>query len=116
MPRVWTCQRSSKGVRCGQINPARKRLCESCGKAKPVRKRPDHMKALDLSYEEYIKINGGEFCGICGRLPDGRKLDRDHDHATGKPRGLLCRKDNRMLKRTITIEWIEAASEYLKRT
>lgn len=74
------------------------------------------MKALDISYEDYIVINGGEFCGICGKKPDGRRLDRDHDHVTGLPRGLLCRKDNRMLKRTITIEWIEAASKYLKRT
>lgn len=113
--RYWTCQRQAKGIRCKHVNPARKRLCEKCSKPKPVRKRPAHMSALDLSYDEYIKINGGEFCGICGKEPEGRRLDRDHDHKTGKGRGLLCWQDNRQLKGFMTVEWLEAASEYLKR-
>ena len=77
------------------------------------------MAALKLPYEEYIKINGGEFCAICGRKPHpGYKLDRDHDHKTGKPRGLLCgglRGCNRKLGRIDDLEWLRAALAYVKR-
>jgi hypothetical protein len=32
------------------------------------------MAALDLTYEHYVEINGGEHCGICGkpRSPERR--------------------------------------------
>jgi hypothetical protein len=78
------------------------------------------MAALDLTYEQYVEINGGEHCGICGKtrdqLPDPtRKLDRDHDHITHEPRGLLCRTHNRQVKRYMTVEWVEAVLEYLSR-
>lgn len=79
------------------------------------------MAALDLTYEQYVEINGGEHCGICGRqrgeLPNpGRRLDRDHNHRSGKPRGLLCREDNRKLKHWMTLDWLLAAVAYLERT
>jgi hypothetical protein len=57
------------------------------------------MAALDTPYEVYIELNGGEHCAICGAKPsNGRRLDRDHDHTTGKPRGLLCHRHNRGLR------------------
>lgn len=76
------------------------------------------MDALKIPYEQYIVINGGkEECGICGKPPpDNRRLDRDHDHVTGKPRGLLCRRCNRLLTRHLTIQWIFKAIFYLQRT
>jgi hypothetical protein len=75
------------------------------------------MAALDIPYERYVELNGSEHCGICGcEPPPHRKLDRDHDHATGKPRGLLCRKHNRMLKRWLTDDFMRLALAYLERT
>lgn len=81
------------------------------------------MQALNLSYEHYIEINGGEFCAICGTLPKpNRKLDRDHAHeGDGIARGLLCTKCNRTLIKTrfglqVTPEWLRAAADYLERT
>lgn len=74
-----------------------------------------------LSYEEHIAINGGEFCGICGAEPNGRRLDRDHSHTDPPyPRGLLDRKCNRALTKTrygleITPAWLRAAADYLER-
>jgi hypothetical protein len=49
-------------------------------------------------YEAIYKQQGG-VCGICGNPPDiGRhgvaRLAVDHDHATGKIRGLLCNNCN----------------------
>ena len=40
--------------------------------------------------------NGG--CWICGKQPTGKRaLDIDHDHKTGKVRGLLCSNHNRAI-------------------
>lgn len=75
------------------------------------------MAALDVEYAEYVKLNGGDFCGICKTpRPASRRLDRDHDHNTGKPRGLLCHRCNRQLPRWITAKWLYAAIAYLGRS
>jgi hypothetical protein len=115
---TWTCRRQSGGVKCGHVNPGRKRKCESCGKTRPARKQPAHRAALSLSYERYVELNGGEFCGICGREPKpGKKLRRDHEHkGNGKPRGLLCWTCNLVLRNWVTVEWLRSAIRYLERS
>jgi hypothetical protein len=120
--RTWKCQRVAARVKCGASNPARSRKCSACGKPRPVKRKPAHMAALDLTYEQYIEINGGEFCGICGRTRDqlanpARRLDRDHEHSgAGKARGLLCRECNRRLKSFMTPLWLRKATYYLERS
>lgn len=75
------------------------------------------MAALKIPYERYVEINGGERCGICGREPSGKRLDRDHEHkGDGKPRGLLCHMCNRRLRGFVTLEWLARATAYLKRS
>lgn len=113
----WTCQRVTQAAKCGHKNPNRRRKCERCQKPRPVRQRPAHMSALDLPYSYYVEINGGEFCGICGRAPSpGRKLDRDHEHTSvGFPRGLLCHMCNRRLRGFVTLPWLARATAYLAR-
>lgn len=71
------------------------------------------MVALELDYAGFILLNGGDHCAICGKPPMSRRLDRDHDHKTGKPRGLLCHRCNRHLPSWITAEWLRAAADYL---
>ena len=54
-------------------------------------------KSYGLTREEYdgLKARQGNLCAICnGPSPDGRRLHIDHDHQTGKVRGLLCVKCN----------------------
>lgn len=110
--KTWTCKVAS----CRRVNEPRTRKCGGCGTVRPKRKRPAHMAALDVPYEEYIYLNGGEFCGICGALPKpGRRLNRDHDHRTGMPRGLLCWIDNKFLRVGMTVEWMRSAIAYLER-
>jgi hypothetical protein len=46
-------------------------------------------------YDELLRAQGG-FCAICGETNcDSRALAVDHDHKTGKVRGLLCGNCNR---------------------
>lgn len=45
-------------------------------------------------YESLLAAQGG-LCGICKETcPSGRNLAVDHDHETGKVRGLLCTRCN----------------------
>ena len=70
---------------------------------------------LETPYEAWA-AKYGEQCGVCKRPPGPtRRLDRDHDHRTGEPRGLLCHRCNRALPDWIDAEWLRAAAEYLER-
>lgn len=112
----WTCQRKRGGAKCGHVNPNRKRKCEMCEGAKRPKSKPKHMAVLTtMSYEEFVEITGGETCGICNAKPKARRLHRDHDHETGKARGLLCMRCNTALRQYMTISWLRSAAAYLER-
>ena len=54
------------------------------------------MKPLTIArYEEMLAAQGGG-CAICGEEAEG-SLHVDHDHVTGKVRGLLCVRCNNAL-------------------
>jgi len=61
-----------------------------------------------ISLEEYeamlAKQDGA--CAVCVSIPDGRDLCVDHDHLTGKVRGLLCDLCNRMLGQSGDRSWL----------
>lgn len=109
--RSWKCRG------CLTVNPPRKRLCGACKLARPKRRRPAHLQALDMPYEVFVAANGGvDACGICGAQGKTRRLHRDHDHRTGRPRGVLCFRDNRLLLASwVTPELLDAAAAYLRR-
>lgn len=56
------------------------------------------LKSYGVTVEEYNKlvIKQKGLCKICGSFPK-RKLSLDHDHKTGKIRGLLCNSCNMAL-------------------
>lgn len=76
-------------------------------------------RTYGISLEEYYKLieyQGGG-CAVCGRKqePDGRKLSIDHDHTTGKVRGILCYSCNKALGLFYDIpERLDKAAEYLR--
>lgn len=113
----WTCSRVALGVKCGHVNGNRFRKCQRCLKSRPARRPPKHMKALALSMEDYIELNGGPACGICGKLPgEGEKFHRDHEHkGDGLARGVLCFRCNTALRPYCTLRWVRAALAYLER-
>jgi len=116
-PKSWTCPV------CHRKNEARtsSRTCQyGCGATKP-KPRKTKSKPVD-SYEVYellsVAIHGGDAgsCGCCGRpKPDTYRHDREHDHKTGKPRGLGCFHCNNVLLRNHTLETLRMCVAYLER-
>jgi hypothetical protein len=69
-------------------------------------------------YDALLAEQGG-CCGICGAksCKTGRRLAVDHDHSTGRVRGLLCNLCNTALgKLGDSVESLERAIAYLKAT
>ena len=69
-----------------------------------VMARPRRQSELPGAAELYARLlaeQGGE-CAIrgCKRRPKTRKFHIDHDHLTGRVRGLLCHWHNRILPKT----------------
>lgn len=66
-----------------------------------------------VEYQRIFREQVGR-CAIC--LRSGRSLDVDHDHNTGKIRGLLCRPCNMIVNTNATTHTLMAAINYLQRT
>lgn len=65
-------------------------------------------------YEAQLARQGGH-CAICPNTPKVRRLHIDHDHKTGKVRGLLCFPCNRfILGAGVRPERLRAAADYLE--
>lgn len=65
-------------------------------------------------YEAMVADQGGVCC-LCDGAPGKRPLSVDHDHATGKVRGLLCTPCNVALHAVErTTDWMARATSYLK--
>jgi len=75
-------------------------------------KRARQLGVTDEAYEALLDAQGGG-CAICGAKPKTRRLHVDHDHATGKVRGLLCHRCNRALPTWVTADWLVDAGRYL---
>lgn len=76
-------------------------------------------KNYGIGVVEYraMLVQQGCRCKICRRLPFKRRLDVDHDHATGKVRGLLCNNCNSGIgKFQDSVTLLQLASEYLEAT
>jgi hypothetical protein len=72
-----------------------------------------------LGRDDYYAILGEQEgrCAVCCG-PSGREsgyFDVDHDHATGKVRGLLCNSCNKVIVATHSPDWYLLAHEYLMR-
>ncbi len=69
---------------------------------------------VDLAAYEKMLSNQKGKCAICGKEQE-RAFDVDHDHKTGRVRGLLCSNCNRMLGHAQdNPQKLIAASKYLE--
>lgn len=75
-----------------------------------------------MDYDALFAEQEGK-CAICEKEwqpltkagTKARRMHRDHDHNTLKPRGLLCQNCNRHLKDSFDAPWYLAAYNYLRR-
>lgn len=129
-----TCTTGKRSYRlcpyCGTRLARNRRRCD-CGRKLPKKRVPAHARTLrDDPYEVYRQVNaelhgkafGGEWtpdcCGVCGKPPStSRHMDRDHDHLTGKPRGLACPGNtgcNALMPRQLTLKRARMIVRYLE--
>jgi hypothetical protein len=67
-------------------------------------------------YDRMLAAQGG-VCAICGRPPKTRRLNVDHDHNTGRIRGILCWRCNKGLQFfSDDAKHLRRAAAYVKRT
>jgi hypothetical protein len=88
------------------------------------RRKPKRARQLGVTDDEYAGMlaEQGGVCAICGGTPKRLKKDGtpyrmhvDHDHTTGRVRGLLCFQCNRLLLiRGMTAERLLNAARYLQ--
>jgi len=83
----------------------RQRFCsERCARQTYIERNGHHGRAYLLrqygltsaDYDRLLESQRG-VCGICGQPPKNNLLAVDHDHKTGRVRGLLCSPRNRHL-------------------
>ena len=127
-PKYWSCPG------CATRNERVKQRCSNpeCRRSRPKKRVAVHARTLrDDPYLVYESVNGqihatghpGEWtpdsCGVCGKPPStARHMDRDHDHQTGKPRGLACPGNtgcNALMPRQLTLERARLIVAYLER-
>ncbi len=92
-------------------------------KGKALSRRAKLKYYYGLTADEYNKmfLEQGGACKICKLHQSDldRRLDIDHDHATGAVRGLLCMKCNTYLGRyeggnVADLDWVKKFKKYLK--
>ena len=116
------CDKITHGIRCKEHSHVIRRKFNS---TREMQRNHSLVKKYGITLEEFWIIwtaYRGQ-CGICGilmKLPEnrqGQSLDVvavDHDHTTGKVRGLLCNACNKGLGLfKDSIENLQKAKEYL---
>ena len=88
-------------------------------KTKIVRKKTLLKTRYGLTLEEYFLMYEAQdgVCPICKRVMLLEKVTVDHNHQTGKIRGLLCNQCNRgvgLLRDSVTL--LRNAADYLEKT
>lgn len=76
------------------------------------------MLGIEITEEQFEALLAGQsgVCAICFEAVSER-LNVDHDHSTGKVRGLLCRRCNLLLGKALDNETILASAiNYLRRS
>jgi hypothetical protein len=78
-------------------------------------RKPTRAKALGVTDDEYARLLAAQdgHCALCPNTPKTRRLHVDHDHATGRVRGLLCYRCNRALPNYVTEAWLYKAAAYV---
>ena len=99
-----------------------KRVCDNHRKDPTLQKNRDLKRKYGLTFAEYDKMltEQKHSCAICGTSKAGGKHGSfmvDHDHKTGKVRGLLCKSCNIALGELgDNVQTLQNMIKYLKHT
>jgi hypothetical protein len=107
-------------IMCGSAFQAYSGNSKSCADCRPrYRKSMKLMRSYGITIDEFeARLAGqGGACAICRIVPENTwSLAVDHDHRTGKVRGLLCDQCNLALgKFQDSIKTLENAIAYLRK-
>jgi hypothetical protein len=100
--RVGYGHRIGCGVAEGHDANKATRMCRKCrlDRGIPRQHRAQGLqRRYQMTIDEYdaLLAEQGGVCAVCGQAPGDTALHVDHDHATGRIRGLLCFSCNRGL-------------------
>jgi hypothetical protein len=114
----FTCSKCYKPKEMG--SGRLRKICKECLPDCRANQRYSHFKLTEPDFLNMLTSQGGK-CAICRRGLVRNKTKKapdfaciDHDHSTGKVRGLLCPGCNMKLGHMENIEWVTKAREYLK--
>jgi hypothetical protein len=109
-------RRHAKGWVAGECKSCKSRRQRAVYARDPLTHKNHVMRSrygIDLAeYERLLKAQNG-VCAICRQPPKRGALHIDHDHATGRVRGLLCARCNSAVD--WSIRYAEKAKEYMAR-
>lgn len=110
------CKASRTLYRGSRKHEATRRQYEQTKKYKSSRHKRYLKKKYNLTLYEHLEmyISQNGCCAICKEHVPYDKIDVDHDHKTGKVRGMLCRRCNYGMGFVDNYEFIRKATEYLK--
>lgn len=69
---------------------------------------------INNDYYQQMVLNQEDKCKLCGKRYKSKYYLVDHDHKTGKVRGLLCSQCNKKLGKLENSEWIKRALLYIR--
>lgn len=110
----------TRAKRFAEKNPNKVKVYQQTWKKRHPEKRKlytrnSRIRAYGIEPEEYYDLleKQGHGCAICKAKPTYRAMNIDHNHKTGKVRGLLCDGCNLSLGHVERQEWLKKANEYL---
>lgn len=107
----WVCGNKYRETRAA-LNQRHREQRASAKKIRQAAKKEELHPIFGISYAKIEELKAHGSCYICG---GSHRLAIDHDHKTGRLRGLLCFEHNTALgKFNDSIEELEKAIIYLK--
>ncbi|QXO14575.1 HNH endonuclease [Arthrobacter phage Kaylissa] len=95
----------------------RAKIAERLASDRHKQRKAELLYGMDPGDYARLLAEQGGTCSICHQPPSGHRLCVDHDHTSGKVRGLLCHNCNRAIGLLgDDPERVASAAAYLERT